>query len=280
MRDDQTGLHDYETPIALIPSGFWAHQDADTQLQLELATENLGPAHLMDIKHFPETPGPNSRIRVVVAVAFGEKDQAPADSEDRDLYIVNIWSLLRIVEVYIAPPLLSAAILDGLAPIEGHMETIAPKSRQEDIRIRTARICSALNQATSLNEDRIALFGIHQGSRLRTVLMTSPLLAITLQPLIGEVKGQGSLIRLSPWGCHVLGGMQALEPLCKALFSTQSNFNRLIETMDQYDNDEIWDWMPLVRVSILKMSVDGSQSEQSHRGKDCSPADILRWLYM
>ncbi|KAF9095121.1 hypothetical protein BGX27_001322 [Mortierella sp. AM989] len=259
------GLPNHETPIAIIPSSFWAHRDADMQLEPELATENLGPAQLMDMKHFPETPGPNGRIRVVFVVAFGERNQAPADSEDRDLYIVDIWSLLRIVEVYIAPPSLSVAIPDVLVPIKGRVETIAPRSRQEVIRIRIARIYSALNQATGLYEDRIALFGIHQGSRLRTVLMTSPLLAATPQLLSDGVKGQSSSIRPSSWECHVLGGMQALEPSCIALFPAQSDFDCLLVIMDQRGNGEIWDWMRRVRVSVLRMSADGSQDERSHR---------------
>ncbi|KAF9110776.1 hypothetical protein BGX27_005887, partial [Mortierella sp. AM989] len=110
-----------------------------------------------------------------------------------------------IVEVYIAPPAISGASTQ-LAPIRGRVETIAPRSRQEIIRIRIARIYSLRDPSTNMWEDRIALFRIHQGSRLRTVLMTSPLLAAKPQPMSIGAKGISSPIRPSSWGCHVLGG--------------------------------------------------------------------------
>ncbi|KAF9995777.1 hypothetical protein BGZ79_010501 [Entomortierella chlamydospora] len=244
------GQSDHNTPITIIPSGFWAHKDADKQLEPELATENLGPAQLKDMKHFPAEGG---RMRVVFVVAFGERNQMPADADDRDMYIVDVWSLLRIFEVYI-PSTTPIGSPVGSIPTRGRVETIAPRSRQEVIRIRIVKIYSAINQSSGQIEDRIALIGIHQGSRLRTVLMTSPLLA-TSQPITGHIKGHGSSVRPSSWECHVLGGMQALEPSCMALFPAQSDFECLLVILDQHGNGEIWDWMRRVRVSVLKLRV-------------------------
>ncbi|KAF8978313.1 hypothetical protein BGZ46_006611 [Entomortierella lignicola] len=249
-------LPDHENPITIIPSNFWDHKDADRQLERELATENLGPAQLMDMKHFPPRDG---KIRVVFVVAFGERNQMPADSDDRDMYIIDVWSLLRIVEVFI--PVSNSSIPSR--PLKGRVETIAPRSRQEVIRIRIVRMYSAINQTNGEREDRIALFGIHQGSRLRTVLMTSPLLAAS-QKVLSNIKGSSSSIRPSSWDCHVLGGMKALEPSCMALFPAQSDFDNLLVILDANGDGEIWDWVKRVRVSELRL--DGVNREtQTHR---------------
>ncbi|KAF9991577.1 hypothetical protein BGZ79_004258, partial [Entomortierella chlamydospora] len=89
---------DYYIPTTIIPSSFWIHKDADKQLEPELATENLGPAQLKDMKYFPAK---DARIRIVFVVAFGERNQMPADADERDMYTADVWSLLRIFEVYI-----------------------------------------------------------------------------------------------------------------------------------------------------------------------------------
>ncbi|KAF9342701.1 hypothetical protein BGX26_007019, partial [Mortierella sp. AD094] len=137
------GQSNHNTPITIIPSSFWAHKDADKQLKPELAIGNLGYAQLKDMKHFPAKDG---RIRVVFVVAFGERDQIPTDSDDRDMYIVDVWSLLRIIEVYIPPPTSSSGSPAGSIPIKGRVKTIAP--RQDVVRIQIFKIYSAINQSS------------------------------------------------------------------------------------------------------------------------------------
>ncbi|KAF9996497.1 hypothetical protein BGZ79_009759, partial [Entomortierella chlamydospora] len=238
---------DYNSPIAIIPSNFWADKGADRQLELEISTENLGPARLKDMKHFPIKDG---MMRVVFVVAFGERNQMPADADDQDMYTEDVWSLLRIFEVYIRPEFSPFGSLVGSILSRGPVETIVPRSRH----IQIFKIYSAINQSSGQSEDRIALIGIHQGSRSRTVLMTSPLLA-TSPPIVGYTKGHGSSVRPSSWECHVLGGMQALEPSRMALFPAQSDFEHLVVILDRHGNGEIWDWMRRVRVSVLKLCV-------------------------
>ncbi|KAF9373174.1 hypothetical protein BGX21_004548, partial [Mortierella sp. AD011] len=238
------GGSDYNSPIAIIPSNFWVDESANRQLEPEITTENLGPARLKDIKHFPIKDGV---MRVVFVVAFGERNQMPADADDQDMY-TDVWSLLRIFEVYIQPEFSSYGSLIGSIPSRGRVETIVPRSRH----IQIFKIYSAINQSSGQTEDRIALIGIHQGSRSQTVLMTSPLLA-TPPPIVGDTKGRGSSVGTSSLECHVLGGMQALEPSCMALFPAQSDFEHLVVILDRHGNGEIWDWMRRVRVSVLKL---------------------------
>ncbi|KAF9429250.1 hypothetical protein BGZ76_001596 [Entomortierella beljakovae] len=259
-------LTNHETALAIIPSNYWEHKDADKQLDPELSTANLGPAQLMDMKHFPDPQRPE-RMRVIFVVAFGERNLGSVDAEDRDLYIVDIWSLLRVVEVSMCS-VRHAHAASNSDPFKGRVETIAPRSRQERIRIRMAKIYTEYRNGRL--EDRIALFGIHQGARLRTVLMTSPLLAAAPQAPLPNMKGLNpSNVVPSTWECHVLGGKNALKPSCMTLFPAQSEFGHLLVVMDDRGSGEIWNWQRRVRVAVLNLKEPGAtedgESRSNHR---------------
>ena len=238
----------HSEPIANIPNSFWVHEDADKELDAELATANLGPAQLIEMKCFKIS---NNQLRIVFVIAFSERN---VNTNDRDMYTSDIFSLFRVVEVYIP-------FDDSLANIpykisrRGKVETLVPRFRQIT-RIRIAKIYSSLNTTTGRSEERIALFGIYQGVKLLPVLMTSPLFEVA------PINFQSS--RHSSWESYVLGGNSAIEPSCMVLFPNKSEFGHLLVIMNRHGDGEIWNWERKGRVAVLNLGIrDEAQKDSS-----------------
>ncbi|KAF9988530.1 hypothetical protein BGZ65_000600 [Modicella reniformis] len=142
------GLQDHGRPLATIPSSFWARPDIDIHLGYDFTPERLGVAQLMDVKQFPDRRDSQGRMRVVLILAFGDRNAAPLGAEDGDVQFLDTWLLIKVVEIFICDTLSA-----GDRKIGGRVETIVPNSRQEHIRGRAVRLYSTKdeNDATAFH---------------------------------------------------------------------------------------------------------------------------------
>ncbi|KAG0241364.1 hypothetical protein BGX31_001204 [Mortierella sp. GBA43] len=246
--------------------------------------ENLGVAQLMDVKQFPDQRDDQGRMRVVLILAFGERNVAPPGSEDGDVQFLDTWLLIKVVEVFICDtphtspdgdvemeerPYLAQCRPE---PSRGHIETIVPSTRHELIRGRAVRLFSSKNEETGEIQDQIALFGIFLGARIQAIVMTSPLFVSSLPESIKNISLNSNAPpspRKSNWKCALLGKTECLEASCLALFPPQSDFEHLLVVLDRKGNGEIWDWRNVAKVAELNMDNDpkatGDREEVEYR---------------
>ncbi|KAI1309726.1 hypothetical protein EDD11_003978 [Mortierella claussenii] len=273
------GFPNHQSPLAIISSDCWAHPNVDQYLDPELP---LGVAQLMDIRQFPQT---RDNLNLCLQLT------------------VNIFTcILKVVEVYICDNDLVASIVNPNPScprqvpyrpdvVRGKVETIVPSSRHEVIRGRMAKLYSIEDKTSHEVQDRIALFGIHQGAGSQAIVMTSPLFvsswpkcprnyAIDRRIDVASTtaqncsRGEAHLSPTTPatpatrfmetsepavshppvpskWDCHALGGAQALRTSCMVLFPPQSDFDHLLVIMDRFGKGQIWDWQRRIRVATL-----------------------------
>ncbi|KAF9354418.1 hypothetical protein BGX34_011025 [Mortierella sp. NVP85] len=275
------GLPDHKTPLACIKSDFWTHPEVDRNLDPDFAPENL-VAQLMDVKQFPDQRDDQGRIRVVLVLAFGERNVAPLGSEEGDVQFLDTWLLIKVVDIYICDTP-HTTLTDAMEMEEGprlvpyrpdpyrlRVETIVPSTRHELIRGRAVRLYSTTDPLTGESQDRIALFGIFLGARIRAIVMTSPLFVSSLPERMQNISLDSNSRPPSKWKSHLLGDDYGLEASCLALFPPQCDFEHLMVVLDRKGRGEIWDWMNVSRVAELEMVMDddkgsdGISSQETH----------------
>ncbi|KAG0304517.1 hypothetical protein BGZ98_005433 [Dissophora globulifera] len=274
-------LPNHDKPLAIIPGDFWVHSG---DLDPDMIADNLTIAQLMDIKQFPTQKDDQGRMRIVLVVAFGESHHILNDATDADAQFLDVWQLIKVVEIYICGTPQDNSVGSttnsiGINrprlipyrpdPIMGRVETIVTSSGPEQIRGRAVKLYTAPHPSTGQATDHIALFGIHEGSRQQAIVMTSPLFVST-PPATMYSAFLDSSIATSEWDCYALGGLHALESSCMALFPPQSDFEHLLVIMDRKGRGEVWDWLHKVRVAALLLPdndmvmQDKRQDEEEH----------------
>ncbi|KAF9188229.1 hypothetical protein BGZ50_001468 [Haplosporangium sp. Z 11] len=107
-------LPDLTNPLAKCGSEFWTAPGHNSSVSWHhpIPAELTQIAQIIDVKHYPISASqPNAReMRVVIVMAFGE-NAAPLTQDGNELQILDIWRLIRVIEVWI--PMISFGTQDA-----------------------------------------------------------------------------------------------------------------------------------------------------------------------
>ncbi|KAF9110549.1 hypothetical protein BGX27_006185 [Mortierella sp. AM989] len=256
-------LPDLTNPVAICGSQLWADE-----------TDNSSSmSHLMDIRHYPDTIV-NGEMRVVLIVVFG-LNARPATQDESDMQILDVWKLVKAVEIWIPVGPASTASTTGLlAPTvsnpwifrptigppptllqarKGRIEKIEPGRGEAELRGRIAKLYraaipkateSSLQESTSEEEtemvDCIALFGIQNSDTSSAIVIKKVLF------MEDKVKGNSSFSKKQI----------SRTVSCMALFPYYSNYERMLVLFNRHGRGLIWDWVNEKQIAQLHMPVD------------------------
>ncbi|KAF9181026.1 hypothetical protein BGZ50_005756 [Haplosporangium sp. Z 11] len=250
---------DAPTPLATIPSHFWSHPDADSHIDPRIASR-LSIAQLMEIKISPSQRDPQGSVRVLLILAFGAHNGAVTDTQDANSQVLDVWSLIKVVEIYIDGNIssLSSQTLYTPAPRKCRVSTLQPSRGNEFLRGRTIKLYNDLNPLTDTYEEHIAIFGIRRAEAAQTILVKSPL-------FYTPCNKPSPSAALSPVRFQLLGNMETktgLKTSSMAMFPPSSEFDHLIVIMSETGNGEIWDWKHNEKIFELEIVKKGQQEEE------------------
>ncbi|KAF9900481.1 hypothetical protein BX616_002579, partial [Lobosporangium transversale] len=94
-------LPDLTNPIAVCGSEYWTGDlDQGNKWYHDLPRDQVTVCQIMDIRHYPEQII-NRKMRVVMIVAFGENSQRHPQDTAEESYVLDIWRLLKVIEIWI-----------------------------------------------------------------------------------------------------------------------------------------------------------------------------------
>ncbi|KAF9582602.1 hypothetical protein BGW38_010989 [Lunasporangiospora selenospora] len=283
-------LPDLTNPIAICKSDLWTKPEPVTgRAWFEPFQEaQLQVVHNVELRHYPnstrkrtvvksrfQSQGEEERgkveeemegveeieeMRVVLVLAFGE-DAGPLGAEDNDMLILDVWSLIQAIELWIPASLLQPKSPESLMDIQenphdydltqvatlGRVDRIITSTPQQTLCGRIAKLYSAPRVVGSTFSDGIdsspemvdclALFGIQKSD-------ASP--AIVIKKILFQRPGENT------WSKRPISRGVS----CMTLFPSGSNFERLAVLFNKFGRGMIWDFVNDRQVGQLRMPSD------------------------
>ncbi|KAI1315293.1 hypothetical protein EDD11_001025 [Mortierella claussenii] len=274
-------LPDLTNPIAACGSDFWtADMGFGQSWHHDLPPQQVVVAQVVDIRHYPETIV-NGEMRVVVVVAFGENTRPNAQQGGEDTFVLDIWRLIKVVEIWIpsivatttAYPAATFANKDAnpwfsytpgssttpkvVQPRKGRVETIYPSRNENVLRGRISKLYTAtVPKATASVQtqggeveletlDCIAIFGI-QDSESSAAMVIKKVLFL-------EDRARS----IASWSKKQISRGVS----CMTLFPYHSKFERMLALFNKYGRGLIWDWVNEKQIAQLHMPSDGQSQK-------------------
>ncbi|KAF9347347.1 hypothetical protein BGX26_001159 [Mortierella sp. AD094] len=269
-------LPDLTNPVAICGSQLWADE-----------TDNGSDvSQLMDIRHYPDTIV-DGEMRVVMIIVFGVNAR-PATQDQSDMEILDVWKLVKAVEIWLPVGPASTASTTGLLapkvsnpwifrpalvvppsllqPRKGKVEKIEPGRGEAELRGRIAKLYRAEipNEGQSSSQesasegktememaDCIAVFGIQNSDTSSAIVIKKVLF------LDDKARGNSSYSKKQI----------SRTVSCMAIFPYYSNYERMLVLFNRHGRGLIWDWVNEKQIAQLHMPADKILSLQAEMAK-------------
>ncbi|KAF9381369.1 hypothetical protein BGX21_002117 [Mortierella sp. AD011] len=278
-------LPDLTNPIAICASQLWADE-----------TDNGSDvSQLMDIRHYPDTIV-DGEMRVVMIIVFGVNAR-PATQDPNDMEILDVWKLVKAVEIWIPVGSASTVSTTGLLtrrvsnpwifrpavvpppsllqPRKGKVEKIEPGRGEAELRGRIAKLYRAEipsegGQSSSQENvgegkvememaDCIAVFGIQNSDTSSAIVIKKVLF------LDDKARGNSSFSKKQI----------SRTVSCMAIFPYYSNYERMLVLFNRHGRGLIWDWVNEKQIAQLHMPADKVLSKQAENAKEGKIDDVV-----
>ncbi|KAF9390831.1 hypothetical protein CPB97_008348 [Podila verticillata] len=236
---------DLTSPIAVCDSELWLERAKSA------SPWNHSPqvTQVIDIKHYPRSRDAQSKMRVLVLLAFGD-NAGPLAQEGGDLHILDIWKLVMAIELWIP-----AASSDSIYNIQelGQVGFVLPTTTNRPFRGRMANLYTAPDPVTQEPLDCMALFGIQHSAESR---------AIIIKAVLFQDEA------LYPFSKKTLGRNVS----CMTTFPSDSGYERLLVIFNRLGRGMIWDWVNEKQVAQLHLPQDEVRRAGRQEEHDSEPS--------
>ncbi|KAG0325908.1 hypothetical protein BGZ99_010435 [Dissophora globulifera] len=290
------GLPDLKNPLAICNSDLWTkpRDDGESWFYPFDNANYLKVGQVMDIRHYPHDIK-DQKLRVVMVLAFGENAR-PADSTDDDVHVLDIWLIVKIVEILI--PITSTGLSPTHAgsPLEfsggvnswslrhtdldmtprpmvqpeyKRIETIEPSQHNIDLRGRIAKLYVAKAPP------KIAQEGTSQGEQDLEPTDDTEYDCIALFGMQNSEASPALVIKkilfledkeksYASWSKKQISRGVS----CLTLFPYQSRYERMLVLFNRHGRGMIWDWVNERQIAQLHLQVDKTPDNASSSSAD------------